>query len=387
MVLDPKTVPKKEALKDILTSKDWISGYSNNHVDIDYNKGVFSSSSSSSGSEPELANEQPKNNTSSDLPLPKSIDILQEFLRPSFDMMKFAPGKSGDKSVSSLRGVSVPDLPKSGEFLPTFEVTRSATVPNLPRSGDHVVALPTKSLKSGTDFLSEYNNMFSVSTEELTHQAGMGVAKPDGVGSTDLSFKPSVDLGFKRSMDLGLGSGSMDLNAEEKTNSIPGSIDLLKKILKSSVDAPKEVPDKPMPPAAPEEPVVAPPKKKKKKSRRNKDPDVKQYVCPSDLDVLLGRGGRSNHHRGNKRYRDEVHNLQQWYKASTKNEKTDLSQLLVDRVHSYGGQFLKNEKDTDKWYIVTNIVARRKASQALREHLTPEQRAAKKAKKVVEQTG
>jgi hypothetical protein len=120
-------------------------------------------------------------------------------------------------------------------------------------------------------------------------------------------------------------------------------------------------------------------KSRKKKARRNKDPDVKFYKEPSDTDVLLGRGGRSNHHVGNKAYRDEVGNLREWYRSSEKNAKTDLSQLLVDWVQKERkGQFMKMEESTGKWYIVTNIVARRKASQALREHMTPEERELKK---------
>ena len=99
----------------------------------------------------------------------------------------------------------------------------------------------------------------------------------------------------------------------------------------------------------------------------------------SDLDCVLGRGGKSNHHPGNKRYRAEVQNLQKWYKSSDKAEKTDLAQCLVNFVHSYGGRFVKQEKSTGRWYVVSNLVARRKASQALREHMTMEERQAKKA--------
>jgi hypothetical protein len=120
-------------------------------------------------------------------------------------------------------------------------------------------------------------------------------------------------------------------------------------------------------------------KSRKKKARRNKDPDIKIYKEPSDTDVLLGRGGRSNHHIGNIAYRDEVGNLREWYRSSEKNAKTDLSQLLVDWVQKERqGQFMKMEESTGKWYIVTNIVARRKASQALREHMTRDERELKK---------
>ena len=126
-------------------------------------------------------------------------------------------------------------------------------------------------------------------------------------------------------------------------------------------------------------PSPAPKQKKKRKRapRKKPIPDVKEYVDPTDLDVLLGRGGKSNHHAGNKRYREEVKNLQSWYAGvSDKNEKTDLSQMLVDYVHQYNGRFL--EKDETGWYIVPNITARRKASQALREDNDPEKRAAKR---------
>ena len=119
---------------------------------------------------------------------------------------------------------------------------------------------------------------------------------------------------------------------------------------------------------------------KTKRARRSKEPLVLHYIDEvTDLDCVLGRGGKSNHHPGNKRYRAEVQNLQKWYKSSGKAEKTDLAQHLVNYVHSYGGRFVKQEKSTGRWYVVSNLVARRKASQALREHMTMEERVAKKA--------
>jgi len=122
---------------------------------------------------------------------------------------------------------------------------------------------------------------------------------------------------------------------------------------------------------------TAPKKKRKRNPRKKIVPEVKEYVNPTDVDVLLGRGGRSNHHPGNKRYREEVRNLQRWYLGEeNKNKKTDLSQLLVDYVHAYQGRFL--QKDDIGWYLIPNIVARRKASQALREDNDAEKRAAKR---------
>merc|ERR1711939_700728 len=86
-------------------------------------------------------------------------------------------------------------------------------------------------------------------------------------------------------------------------------------------------------------------KKRKRKPRKKVVPEKKVYVEPADADVLCGRGGRSNHHPGNKRYREEVKNLQKWYlDIEGKDEKTDLSQCLVDYVKSYDGRFPEKRK-------------------------------------------
>jgi len=111
-----------------------------------------------------------------------------------------------------------------------------------------------------------------------------------------------------------------------------------------------------------------------------KEPAVKVYYEPQDADVLLGRGGRTNHHPGNKRYLEAKDLIQDRYLAASKNEKTDISQELVDVVHAWGGRFLQLDEIANKWFEVTNIKARKKASQTLREMNTPEQRAAKRAK-------
>jgi hypothetical protein len=132
-----------------------------------------------------------------------------------------------------------------------------------------------------------------------------------------------------------------------------------------------------------------PPKKKRKRKKRKKVvPDHKEYVNICDQDVLLGRGGRSNHHPGNKRYREEVENFRTLYSAlHTDKEKTDMSQLLVDVIQKTGGRFLEEDKVKDGktsvslgWYVAPNIVSRRKASQALREDNDPEKRKAKRAR-------
>lgn len=134
-----------------------------------------------------------------------------------------------------------------------------------------------------------------------------------------------------------------------------------------------------------------PPTKKRKRKKRTKVvPEHKEYVTVSEVDVLLGRGGKSNHHAGNKRYREEVENFRPLYATlTTDQEKTEMSQILVDTIEKTGGRFLEEDKIKDEqsgkttslgWYVVPNIVARRKASQALREDNDPAKRKAKRAR-------
>jgi hypothetical protein len=119
---------------------------------------------------------------------------------------------------------------------------------------------------------------------------------------------------------------------------------------------------------------------KRKRSRPNVDPVLKVYVEPTDRDVLLGRGGRTNHHVGNRTYLEAKETIQERYMLASKNDKTSISQDLVDIITSRGGRFLKLDDEVNKWYPVPNIVARKKASQTLREVNTPEERASKRSK-------
>ena len=92
-------------------------------------------------------------------------------------------------------------------------------------------------------------------------------------------------------------------------------------------------------------------------------------VCtPTDLDVLLGRGGLTNNHIGNIKYREEVEKVKPMYfSCMTKSEKKEVSELLVAYVQDYGGRFLEKDPDTGEWVLASDRAARKKASQALRE--------------------
>ena len=102
---------------------------------------------------------------------------------------------------------------------------------------------------------------------------------------------------------------------------------------------------------------------------------------PTESDVLLGRGGRSANHPGNKKYLGLKDAMQARYMSATKAAKTTIAQELVDVVNQqWEGRFLKLDTATDQWFEIDNMEARKKCSQALREINTPEMRAAKRAR-------
>ena len=124
----------------------------------------------------------------------------------------------------------------------------------------------------------------------------------------------------------------------------------------------------------------AEPPKKKAPASRQVTPKLKVYVKPTPLDILCGRGGKSNNWKGNERYRAIVEETKSIYNRGTKYQKTLLSQQVVDKCTGEGSRFLKFDDKAKEWYPIPNILARRKAGQALREENTPEARAAKRAK-------
>ncbi len=105
------------------------------------------------------------------------------------------------------------------------------------------------------------------------------------------------------------------------------------------------------------------------KSRSQSSPEPGESVDEVfNADVLCGRGGKSNHHPGNKRYRQVISQMKSGYRQiGNKTAKTDLSRAIVDHVYEYGGRFLRYEKAIGKFIVLTPSEARKKTSQALRE--------------------
>ncbi|KAL7553831.1 hypothetical protein ACHAWF_017176 [Thalassiosira exigua] len=109
-----------------------------------------------------------------------------------------------------------------------------------------------------------------------------------------------------------------------------------------------------------------PQSRKKTKGRPKKA--AEGIMHPKPLDILRGRGGLTNRHEGNRRFRDEARKLRANYrdKDTSRQDKFVLSQVLAKRVKEYGGRFLERGHD-GLWYEMSERDARKKASQVLRE--------------------
>eukprot|EP00580_Thalassiosira_gravida_P001470 CAMPEP_0201601984 /NCGR_PEP_ID=MMETSP0492-20130828/2812_1 /ASSEMBLY_ACC=CAM_ASM_000837 /TAXON_ID=420259 /ORGANISM="Thalassiosira gravida, Strain GMp14c1" /LENGTH=427 /DNA_ID=CAMNT_0048065361 /DNA_START=214 /DNA_END=1497 /DNA_ORIENTATION=- len=106
----------------------------------------------------------------------------------------------------------------------------------------------------------------------------------------------------------------------------------------------------------------------KKKKNRKRMLDETCVVEPTDGDVLSGRGGYTNTHPGNIRFRKKALEFRSWYEESSKEKKQVIAELLVDSVKNDGHRFL-GKGEHGLWHEVIGKGPHYKASQALRERI------------------
>ena len=90
-------------------------------------------------------------------------------------------------------------------------------------------------------------------------------------------------------------------------------------------------------------------------------------------DVLCGRGGGTNVHPGNRRFRDLINANRRAYLKARKNDKPAISRSIVHTIREMNGLFLKKDNKRDVWVEIGEDSAREKTSQALRQR-APEMR-------------
>lgn len=95
---------------------------------------------------------------------------------------------------------------------------------------------------------------------------------------------------------------------------------------------------------------------------------AQQEVTVTDNDVLFGRGGHTNKHPGNLRYRDMINTYRPSYVSAQKIEKPNVARQVVKAMKEGDNpvRFLRKGED-NKWYEVSDKEAAWKSSQALRE--------------------
>lgn len=94
---------------------------------------------------------------------------------------------------------------------------------------------------------------------------------------------------------------------------------------------------------------------------------VADGIAVNDNDVLCGRGGETNHHPGNVRYRALVKEMQHKYLLAKRRDKPQIARKIVDVVRERNGRFLKRCPNRGEWREIGQNKAREKTSQALRE--------------------
>jgi hypothetical protein len=100
-----------------------------------------------------------------------------------------------------------------------------------------------------------------------------------------------------------------------------------------------------------------------------KDWPLRGIKEPHENDVMYGRGGGTNHHPGNKRYRKMVEDRKLEYVNSKRLDKPLVALEIIRewRAQVPPGRFLKLDEKTGLWNDVGDKKAREKTSQALRE--------------------
>jgi len=101
----------------------------------------------------------------------------------------------------------------------------------------------------------------------------------------------------------------------------------------------------------------------------NSDWPLTDIVEPGPNDCLFGRGGGTNHHAGNKKYRRMVEEKKELYLSSKRLDKPLVAMEIINQWRSMDppGRFLKQDDRTKLWSDVGDRKAREKTSQALRE--------------------
>ena len=109
---------------------------------------------------------------------------------------------------------------------------------------------------------------------------------------------------------------------------------------------------------------------KDKGTAKTKKLPMTDVVKPLETDIMNGRGGITNHHPGNQRYRRVVSLLKHFYTTCSSGEKGRISQAIVASIREQNGRFLESDPGKGTWFDIGDEKAIEKTSQCLREFRT-----------------
>ena len=263
--------------------------------------------------------------------------------------MSFSPiAKSRKPRIPTIDAASYPSQQLNSHFV-TESASNEETVASSPTSTDDVEKMPPPPPLPPSSDIEPNETLASPNSIESRN----GEHQDDSVKNLD---------GFT----IGLSSPALALEAVATLQTIKSggntSNDVLsvgeskRKYARTSATNPRAARGVSLPRALP---------RKKRGGNPKKAAGIKS---PGELDILKGRGGYTNFHSGNVKFRGEARALRSKYRDAntTKTEKYQISMDLVDKVHKYGGKFLEKGED-DMWYECDEDSARKKASQVLRE--------------------
>jgi len=107
----------------------------------------------------------------------------------------------------------------------------------------------------------------------------------------------------------------------------------------------------------------------KYQDEKQADEQFANIVRPGPHDVLIGRGGGTNHNPGNIRFRQLICTRKDEYKSAKRSQKPIIAQEIVTawRTQVPPGRFLKQDESTMLWHDVGDVEAKERAAQKLRD--------------------
>jgi len=123
--------------------------------------------------------------------------------------------------------------------------------------------------------------------------------------------------------------------------------------------------------------TTAHPKKKKDNAQAGRE-----IQKPGPNDVMIGRGGGTNNHSGNIKFRRMVEDLKATYKAATsRSEKRTIASNIITewRALDPPGRFLERNDETGLWNDIGDVEAHKKCTVKLREKETVRESKKRKA--------